>query len=72
MAESPVRVYYSEDPRFAQLFVGRLQQEISTRGSQVIRGLAEDWGDYQRRVGVIEGLSEAVRIAEQTDKDLRE
>jgi hypothetical protein len=71
MAESPVRVYYGEDPRLAQSVIGRLRQEITDRASQVARGLAGDWGDYQRRVGVIEGLNEAVKIAEQAEKDLR-
>lgn len=71
MAESPVRAYYGDDPRLAQTLIGRLKLEINDKASQVARGLADDWGDYQRRVGVIEGLNEAVRIAEQTEKDLR-
>jgi len=31
-------------------------------------GLASDWANYQRRVGVLEGIDEALQVCEDIDK----
>jgi hypothetical protein len=72
MADSPVRVFYQDDPRLAHTLVGRLHKEIAEKSEQVARGLAEDHEDYKSRVGYIMGLQRAVDMAENIDKELRE
>lgn len=39
-----------------------------TRVQYLTSGSAQDWGDYQRRVGVLEGIDEALHVCEDIEK----
>lgn len=71
MAESPIRVYYADDPRLAHTLAGSLRKEIAEKSIQLTRGMAEDWADYKGRSEYIKGLQRAVDLAENIETELR-
>lgn len=48
----------------------KLQKRIAELGGQISDGYAQDWADYQLRVGVLRGLSEAIDLCDKTEQEL--
>ena len=46
-----------------------IQVERNKEAQHLSDGKAADWGDYQRRVGVLEGLNRARDLAKQLAED---
>ena len=40
----------------------------ATHAGYLVDGSAEDWADYQRRVGVLEGIDEALHVCEDIER----
>ena len=59
-------IFALDTPRNAKTIRSRLEKLKSEK----IEGLvhAQDWPDYRRRVGVVEGLNEALRVCDEMEK----
>ena len=62
------RTFAVDPPHAAHTIRQRILRRVVELGTQVADGSARDWGDYQRRIGEITGLQEAVRICEEMEK----
>lgn len=72
MAQPQAVHYFAPDnPALANTVRVRIEKRIAELGAQLAYGSAADWGDYQRRVGVIKGLEEARELCVEIDKDQR-
>lgn len=69
-APASIRVTASDHGRLPSTLRGRLER----RAAELLDGLAyaSDWADYRQRVGVINGIGEAIEICAQIEKDLNE
>jgi hypothetical protein len=47
--------------RFADALIRELEGKATALAEEIGRGAAADWPDYQRRVGMVRGLDEAVK-----------
>lgn len=70
MAEA-LRVFALDYPLIARTLKERLQQRRAELAGQLAAGVAEDWGDYKHRVGIIEGLRQAIGICDEIEQDER-
>jgi hypothetical protein len=55
-----------DSPRSFQTIRRRLEEMKADRTSQLVS--AQDWPDYKRRVGVIQGLEEALHVCDEVEK----
>ena len=46
----------------------KLMDVRATHAGYLVDGSAEDWADYQRRVGVLEGIEEALHVGEDNER----
>ena len=69
---SAVRYFVPDSPQKARTLRGKLLEEINTKSKSLIEGYAQDWADYSRRVGVLDGLSIAVDLCDGVEKELTE
>lgn len=60
----------SEHPALARTLHGRLEARRAEMNEQVANGLAQDWADYKYRIGVIRGLSDAILLCLEVEKEL--
>lgn len=67
---SAVRLFAPEHPSLARTLRGKLEQHRATLGEALISGYASDWGDYNKRVGVILGISTAIAFCSDAEKGL--
>ena len=70
--ESPsaVRLFAFEHPSLARGLRAKLQQRQAELIGAVGTGYAQDWADYKKRIGVIEGLGEAIEACKQAENEL--
>ena len=63
---------FAIDPPYA---ARTLRKQLTDRRvaliEQMSEGYARDWADYQRRVGVMEGLTAAIEICDEMEKQER-
>jgi hypothetical protein len=64
-------IFQTESPYQLRNLRSRIAARQSELSVQLSSGCASDWGDYQHRVGVIKGLTEALGICEQMEKSER-
>ena len=55
--------------RFHSVLSGLIADERNKEAKYLADGKAADWADYQRRVGVLEGLNRARDLAKQLAED---
>ena len=55
--------------RFHSVLAGLIADERNKEAKYLADGKAADWADYQRRVGVLEGLNRARDLAKQLAED---
>lgn len=72
MTDSPsaVRFYTPEHPNLARGLRGKLMKERINLVAQLAEGNAQDWADYNKRVGVIRGLDNAIAACDETESEL--
>jgi hypothetical protein len=67
----PVRIYVDEDRRLPVRLSAAIEREIAQRTERLTKGNAvKDFAEYQRIVGVIEGLKFALDQCANITKDL--
>lgn len=58
------------DTKFFQELEKSLVAEIEKRAKSVLEGVPSDWSDYKHRVGVLKGLRDALKIAEEINDEI--
>lgn len=46
----------------------KLESVRATKCEDILDGSVKDWADYQRRVGVLEGIDEALHVCDEIEK----
>lgn len=59
-------VFTLDNPQAARTIRTRLNQLRADRLSELV--VAQDWPDYKRRVGVLEGIDEALHVCDDIEK----
>lgn len=54
---------------FPELLNDKIAESIAEKSGQIALGMASDWPNYQRRIGVIEGLKELQRVITELTED---
>ena len=67
----PVHFFAAESPQANRSLRARLKTEIANQCSQLAAGSAQDWPDYQKRVGRILGMNDALTMLDEIEKDQR-
>lgn len=66
---SGFQVYALDSPQVARTIRAKLEKRQAELASAIADGSAKDWADYQRRVGVLEGIDEALRVCDDIEKE---
>jgi hypothetical protein len=66
--DSGFRVFALDHATTIRTIRHRLQEIRESYAIHLIAGSAQDWGDYQRRVGRLEGLDEALHVCNDIEK----
>ena len=65
-------VYGIDSPKVARTVKAKLEARRQELALPIIYGQANDWADYQRRVGVLQGIDEALRVCDDIEKEAEE
>ena len=60
------QVYALDNPQGARTIKARLERIKTDKIEQLVS--AQDWPDYKRRMGVIEGLNEALHVCDEVEQ----
>lgn len=67
---SAFEVYALDTPQAARTIKGKLEKARADLVSVLAApNTVKDWADYRHRVGVIEGIDEALRVCDDLDKE---
>jgi hypothetical protein len=66
--DSGFHVYALDHASHTRTIRKRLEAIRAARCEFLTSGSAADWADYQRRVGVLEGIDEALHVCSEIDK----
>lgn len=69
MSESGARIYAIEHPASSRTLLGKLEELRREELTKLVS--ATDWPNYQKRLGVIEGLRVAMTLCEDIEKQER-
>lgn len=69
--DAGAQIFAIESPRTVRNLADRFRKRIAELSAQVAAGTAQDWADYRRRVGEIQGLTEALTILQEVEKEDR-
>lgn len=58
--------------RYHEILLEMLQEAQQEESDALTHGLAQDWGDYNRRAGRVLGLEKAIDIAEEARRKVME
>ncbi len=58
-----------DTPRVARTIRGKLEKRKAELADFIVHGQIMDWADYKRRVGVLEGIDEALRVCDDIEKE---
>jgi hypothetical protein len=61
-------VFALDHAQHARTIKKKLMEIRAERASDLVSGLAADWADYRRRVGVLEGIDEALHVCEDIER----
>ena len=67
--DTAFRTFAVDPPYAARTLRSQLEKRRNALIGQMGEGYARDWGDYQRRVGVIEGLAAAIAACVEMEKE---
>lgn len=62
-------VYALDTPQSARTIKKLLERRRAELADYIITGDVMDWADYRRRVGVLEGIDEALRVCDDLEKE---
>lgn len=62
-------VYALDSPQVARTIKSVLEKRRAALAAYMVDGEVTDWADYQRRVGVIQGIDEALRVCDDLEKE---
>ncbi|MGB4781058.1 MAG: hypothetical protein WBH61_03335 [Candidatus Methylomirabilis sp.] len=62
-------VYALDSPKVARTIKMVLEKRRTDLVGLMAEGNVSDWADYQRRVGVIQGIDEALRVCDDLEKE---
>lgn len=62
------RVYALDHVQHIRTIRQRLESVRATHRENILDGSVRDWADYQRRVGVLEGIGEALHVCDEIEK----
>lgn len=62
-------VYALDSPKVARTIKMVLEKRRADLVGLMAEGNVSDWADYQRRVGVIQGIDEALRVCDDLEKE---
>lgn len=65
-------LYALDHPQLARTLKGRLMKRKHELALQMADGYAQDFADYKHRAGVIAGISEAISMCDEIEKEERE
>lgn len=68
MAETGFSVYSLDHAHHVRTIKKKLTEIRATHALDLASGLAQDWADYQRRVGRLEGIDEALHVCEDIER----
>ena len=71
MSDSPLNFFIPDTPQMARNLRAKLLEEHHKLLGQLGAGIAQDWGDYKYKAGVAQGLSLAIRLCAEAEKELR-
>ncbi len=63
-----IRFFVPDNPVQARTFHAKLVQQRHDAMVQLASGYAQDWPDYRKRVGFIEGLGVAIKLIEEAEE----
>lgn len=63
------QVYELDSPQVARTIKHRLEKRREELAAAISMGHAKDWSDYRHRVGVLEGIDEALRVCDDLEKE---
>lgn len=66
--DSGFSVYALDHVQQARTIKKKLAEIRATQAGDLGNGLATDWADYQRRVGRLEGLDEALHVCDEIER----
>ena len=66
--DSGFSVYALDHAHHVRTIKKKLTEIRAERAYDLGSGLAQDWADYRRRVGVLEGIDEALRVCEDIER----
>lgn len=69
MTGSGFSLYALDSPKVARTIKMVLEKRRSDLVGYMADGQVVDWADYQRRVGVIQGIDEALRVCDDLEKE---
>ena len=68
-----VQYFVPENPNLTRTLRGKLHEHMQKLSEALVKSYGiKDFPDYQRRVGVIEGLNTALTLCDEADKELGE
>jgi hypothetical protein len=71
MAAEPVRIFVSDDERLPRRLVPLLQRKIDAYTGTIMAGQLE-FPKYKELTGVVQGLREALQIAEELSREMND
>lgn len=71
MVDDGFRIVALDHPEVARTVSARIKKRRFELAEQIVSGFAKDWADYQRRLGVLDGLDEALSICNELEADQR-
>lgn len=66
---SGFNLYALDSPQVARTIKKVLEKRRADLADYIVAGDVLDWSDYRRRVGVIEGIDEALRVCDDLEKE---
>ena len=67
-SDSGFSVYALDHSSHIRTIKKKLAEIRATHAGYLVDGSAEDWADYQRRVGRLEGIDEALHVCEDIER----
>ncbi len=69
---SGFQVFAVDTPRVVRTVKAVLEKRRVHLAGSIVDGEVTDWADYQRRVGVLQGIDEALRVCDDLEKEAEE
>jgi hypothetical protein len=66
----PVRFFPLDAPRTIRSLREKLKQERDSIVAGIIDGAVENYAEYRNRVGLVRGLDTAIKLCDETEKEL--